>query len=371
MMHARLLPLVLCLPTAAWGQTALPVGQEADRPIAITLSPLFTIGGADAERVELTTVYPRDVAGTTDERVTFLDRTNSRVITVGKTGRVEWVAGRRGQGPGELRVPGFVVPNPDGFVSVWDNGKTALLNFDDTGKLHSEVRMADVGLAQGMRLRGLGDVMVARSQGDRMLLLHRRGEVAVEVASRTNLPARSVPSPECDLLDYPVRPIFAPDFLWDHANGLTVVNLDGSYALQFRDASGRAWVARRGKAERRSTPALARERIGEGPNVSVGGGSPCRIPGSRILATAEIRPTIPAYSRLVIAPDTTVWAVRYALSSEPAQADLYSPRTGYLGTVSLGVADPIGFRTDGAMISLEVDDDEVPRIVVYSVGSRR
>jgi hypothetical protein len=173
------------------------------------------------------------------------------------------------------------------------------------------------------------------------------------------------------LLDYPVRPLFAPDFLWDHANGLTVVNLDGSYALQFRDASGRAWVARRGKEERRSTPALARERIGEGPNVSVGGGSPCRIPGSRILATAEIRPTIPAYSRLVIAPDTVVWAVRYSLPSEPAQADLYSPRTGYLGTVALGAANPIGFRTDGAMISLEEDDDEIPSIVVYSVRIRR
>jgi hypothetical protein len=371
MSHLKLLLFALVAPTPALGQARLPVGPETDRQIAVTLSPLFTIGGADAERVELTTIYPRDVAGTADGRVTFLDRTDSRVVTVGKTGRVEWVAGRKGQGPGELRVPGFVISDPDGFVSVWDNGRGTLLNFDQAGKLHSEVRMPDVGLAQGMRHRGLGDVMVAQSRGERMSLLDRRGEVSVEVASRTNLPSRRVPTPECEITDYPVRPIFAPDFLWDHGHGLNVINLDGSFAMEFRDASGRAWVASRRKGGRPSTPALAREQVGAGPNVSVAGGRPCRIPASRILATAEVLPTVPAYSRLVIAPDTTVWAVRYSVGSEPRQADLYSPRTGYLGTVALRAADPIGFRTDGAMISLEVDDDEIPRIVVYSVRVNR
>lgn len=371
MTHCRLLLLLLGLPTTAWGQAAPSVGPEADRQIAITLSPLFTIGGVDAERVELATIYPRDVAGTAGDRVTFVDRAEFRVITIGRAGGVEWTAGRRGQGPGELRLPGAVAADPQGFVAMWDNGKAALIKFDQSGKLESEVRMPEVGLAQGMRLIGPNSLIYLRRRGDSTLLLHRQGESTVEIASRANLSSRSVAATECDLLDYPVRPIFAPEFLWDHGDGLIVLNVDGSFAVQFRHLGGRTWIARRSRAARPSTPALARERIGAGPNVSVSGGRPCRIPGSRILAAAEVRPTVPAYSRLLIAPDSVVWAVRYSLPSEPTQADLYSPRTGYLGTVSLGSVDPVSFRTDGAMISLELDADEIPRLVVYSVRIRR
>ena len=62
-----------------------------------------------------------------------------------------------------------------------------------------------------------------------------------------------------------------------------------------------------------------------------------------------------------------VWAIRYHLPGEPAAADLYSPARGYLGTVQLGAASPVAFRSDGALISLE-NVTEIPAVVVYQTA---
>ena len=348
-------------------QDSASIGPAADRPLAYALKRLFAIGGTNGSVVELGTLHPQDITGAAGARLVLIDRLEFQVVVVSPGGVLERRAGRRGQGPGELSFPGLIASDPGGLVAVWDLGRRTLLRFDANGALARETLLSDIGLVQEMRILGPDELIFSRGRQDSLLLFRRRGNATTVVAAIGRSLPRTLENPGCGLTDLPVRAIFAPSLLWDHRAGLTVVNTDGSFAISFHPDGDSAWVARRAAVRRRSTSALARASLGTGPTVSVGAGRPCPIPTDRILAVAEVAPTLPAYARLLIAPDSSVWAIRYHLPSEPRSADVYTSSKGYLGTVTLGPANPVGFRTDGAVISLEADADEVPLIVVYQV----
>ena len=87
-------------------------------------------------------------------------------------------------------------------------------------------------------------------------------------------------------------------------------------------------------------------------------------------ATIGVAAVVPAYSSLAVDRIMQVWARRTAPIGASTSVDLFGAK-GYLGTANIGRANPVAFLADGAMVSLERDDDDAPVIVVYDVSVRR
>jgi len=127
-------------------------------------------------------------------------------------------------------------------------------------------------------------------------------------------------------------------------------------------------VLKRDVKPRVATAALAKRALGQGiPIMLPGRDRPCFINSDDVLKHAGFDLLVPAYRRLVFTAEDTLWAIRYTLPGEPTLADVFGLRGGYIGTVALGHASPVATRNDGSIVSIEVDDDDVPRLVVYKI----
>lgn len=88
-----------------------------------------------------------------------------------------------------------------------------------------------------------------------------------------------------------------------------------------------------------------------------------------LLEVAHIEPQMPAYSDLTLDTQGALWATRDVLSDEPSVADVFHLDSGFVTSVTLATARPAVFLRGGILISIERDEDDVPRIVAYRVPS--
>ena len=87
---------------------------DADRPLAWTLKPLFTVGGAESGPESFFQVAGLGADSAGDLYV--LDEGNKRVVVFGPKGDLVRTEGEAGQGPGELSMPFSITVRPDGSV---------------------------------------------------------------------------------------------------------------------------------------------------------------------------------------------------------------------------------------------------------------
>jgi hypothetical protein len=193
----------------------------------------------------------------------------------------------------------------------------------------------------------------------------RRGAQRIRLAAQPKSAPARIES-VCHVLGYPVPPIFELAPSWD-ARDSTVVISTGRFAIDVLTRDVLTSQFTRPKQQRRSTRALARQHVGTGDVVQLVSMPPCTVPADMILAVAEIADVIPAYSALTLDHEGRVWATHFTVGDEPGKADVYDLRSGYLGTVNLGSARPATFFPDGRMVSIELDEDEVPMIRVYRI----
>jgi hypothetical protein len=84
---------------------------------SVAWDTLWSIRSSDADTV---LVDPAGIVATSD-LVVVLDRGMSRVIALhARTARLVWVAGRRGEGPGEFEWPAFIAADRSGGFVVGD-----------------------------------------------------------------------------------------------------------------------------------------------------------------------------------------------------------------------------------------------------------
>ena len=71
----------------------------------------------------------------------ILDLTNTQVFAIDSAGEVMWRVGRRGDGPGEYRLPYRIATRPQGGVAVldWSNGRMTVLS--PTGKTERTMQL--------------------------------------------------------------------------------------------------------------------------------------------------------------------------------------------------------------------------------------
>lgn len=352
------------------GGGVAPAGAQrpaANSNLAIVFQRAFAVGGAQDTSVLLTHLFPQDIA--IDRRGGFvvLNREDASVVQFDSTGRRVRRLGRKGGGPGEFKFPVSVAVDPGGRVWVHDLSKRALVGFDERGAVVQEVSTRGPGTLQRLAWTAGNARVLERTRGDTVTLLRARGSDTVEVARVVRPPARPVDRTACGLIGETRRPVFSAELHWTTEGSVIALNVDGDYSVTLVRASGPPQVLRRSASPPKATHDMALRALGSGDSVFISGRGWCTTPASVIVAGAGVAAHVPAYSRLLIDPMSRVWALHFRLPGDSASADVFTSERGYVGTVSLGARNPVAFLTDGRMVSLEHDRDEVPLVVVYSV----
>lgn len=340
------------------------VGPASDVPLKWTLTREWSVGGAEDQDLVLTQLWAKDLAVDGD-RLFVNDRAEWRVVVYGADGKRRGSIGRKGEGPGEFLMPGSLAIAPDRSLHADDYARERLLRFNVDGGSVEESPHAPKGNVFAFRFLADGSKVGKYTVRDSAFVGIRRGEQRVRLAALKVSATKSTPR-VCRVTNYPVAPIFESAPVWDAADSTVVVST-GEYSVEVFSGDSMIHTLKRSKPQRRSTPALARTQIGKGAILHLEGMPPCTVPADMILAVAEIADVIPAYSALTLDHHGRVWATHFTVGYEPGKADVYDLSRGYLGTVALGSARPAAFFPDGRMISIELDEDEVPMIRVYRI----
>jgi hypothetical protein len=117
-----------------------------------------------------------------------------------------------------------------------------------------------------------------------------------------------------------------------------------------------------------ATQELAERSVPKGELTIRFGSGECRIPARDVVEAQGYAPLMPTISRIAVAPDGGVWVARYAPGERKPPVDVFGADGAYLGTLPAGSPFPAAFLPDGSVLSVEEDELEVQRVVVYRVN---
>lgn len=364
----RGMPLILlCCVTLACGDGASR-RVDPDARAQSPLEALWQLGGVDDTTLVFETLTRNDLAVDLRDRLLVIDRTAGRIAVVDSSGRVVDTWGAPGPGPGELSFPLTLAVAPDDALHVFDAQKGRIVVFASDGQFREEYVPPR---GHPFRFRFLADSSVvgntAPRSGGAMELLAGRTEPWRTLDSIPAGPTGLIES-VCDVIGYSVEPVFHPRLAWD-ARGDTIVSATGEFAITVRTPTSAPRRVARDTSRRATDRALAARELGDGRSIQVRGRKPCTVPTDALLEVAHIEPRMPAYSDLTLGTHGLLWATRDVLSDEPSIADVFHLDSGFVATVTLASARPAAFLRSGILISIEADEDDVPRIVAYRVPS--
>lgn len=365
---ARFLPTIVAATIASTAGAQSGPGAAAARDIALplTFTRSWAVGGTEDPSLVLRDLLPRDVATDARGQVYVLNTTDSYVARIDSGGRGRARFGRKGGGPGEFGFPNGVAAGRPGQVWVYDIRKQALVGFDSSGKALTQITVRGHTPSSGFAMRPDGSRVLAYARNDSLVLAAFR-DATETVLVRSLAPAtREVQSPECGV-SYPSLPVFSPDLVWA-SRGTRLAIVDGEhFRVQVFDAGAKPVVLSRAVQLTASSPALARRLLGAGVKLNVGGQRTCTVPTETVIKAAGMAPNVPAYARLVLDTGMRIWAVRTAFPGEVLSADVFTIERGYVGTVRLDRINPAAFLSDGRLVSIEKDDNDVPMVIAYAV----
>lgn len=415
---AGALGLALALATAPTaGQQVVDLPAQ-DTRLAPALETVFRVGsmaGADWETFGDLGGVAFDARG----NLYVFDRQSSRVVVTDARGRFVRIVGKRGEGPGELRMPaGFTVLR-DGTAVIADMGHRSYQIFGPDGAFQRMVSFGGDGMSfrlgemspdprGGAIFSGGGSTVVSMTTGagQRAELpsgrpVERIALAGATAASTTLVQAWQPPRPE-------TRPqtlsgggarfqVAAMAMPRTFEPGLHVGPLpDGgvayadttTYTVKVTGPDGRVRrVLRRPLTPRPVTLAMQeaeRKRrldemaAGGGPQMRIvtagpggGGAQPVSQDAIREMLRGQIEqmefyPELPVLMNLRTGWEGKIWAVRRGQRPHEAGAiDVLAPEGRYLGTFAAGsLTLPSAFGPDGLVAFIERDEFDVPTVVV-------
>ena len=404
--------------------------QDRDRPLDASLEEVYRVGGVAApEWAQFT--RPGSMGFDESGNLFMLDILAAEVVVIGAEGQLVRTIGGPGEGPGEFRSAGDLVVWRDGRIAVADMGHGAYQLFDPAGELEHFVNMGgddnplammttmrsalrgepDGGslLAQGLpgMLGGLSTAM-AEMMGLEIETPDGVDDHGIErldlsgdvVAAEPVLQAWSPPSepaPELspsDLTDVSAMmgsmfgqvTHYEPRLLWDLLPDGTIAYSDSSaylVRLRARDGSIRAELTRPLRPERvtpRIRAATIEQRIEEfqGESEAVpesvrglmdvlsGSGDAIR----EGIENAPFFDEIPVIRAIRATWDGSLWIQRRGEEpwDDEGPIDVFGADGEYVGTFGEDHTEmPAAFGPDGRVAFIELDEFDVPTIVVRTV----
>lgn len=354
-----------CSPQSSDAQRA---GAQISTDVILDwhLSVAWSVGGAVDTTLFLATLHAKDIA-VSNGALLLVDRDRSQIARYASDGdKLSSIGRGDGSGPGELSFPRSIAVDPDGRIIVEDRGNGRVSYFNANGR-DLKHRPHDSGLSIS-QLRAVTDSSLIGlvEMTDSITLASLTGHRLRTITS-IQAPRRLGTARVCSTTGYEFNTLFSPTILFATAGSILAVTT-GDGEVSFYRGDRHFSTHEHAFPRRRTNDAMARAHLGEGIRIQVQGMPPCTVPTALVLEAGELAPELPAYSSLAIDPDGVVWATRYAVGKEPAVADVFDSKTGYVGTVAVGAARPVAFLSRSLMVSLETDDDGVPVVRVYRVA---
>jgi hypothetical protein len=159
--------------------------------------------------------------------------------------------------------------------------------------------------------------------------------------------------------------LFSPTLVWAAADARLVAVSTAAYDIELYTPDGPLGRVRRDVPARRATRELAIQEVGDEFRVAFGGGGGCSVEPARVVEERGFADHIPAIRRVAIAPDGTLWVLRFAIRGDPAPIDVFAADGEYLGTLPAEVPFPESFFPDGRIIAVETDDLDLTHVVLY------
>lgn len=346
--------------------------QGVDKPISVTLKQRFTIGGAADATFAPAFLFPAFVTTDNAGHLFAVDRAEARVLEYDAKGSHVRTFGRKGRGPGELVTPFAIGVGQDGTVIVSDGSKRALVRYSASGKILPEIGVREYGLLQEIAGVTADTFALYTTVRDTSVLIRLRGEKAERIA--TLAPVRPRPTPvydkTCGMAGSESEPLLREMLRVAGRDGVIVYSIASSWGFTILERGRAPRTMSRDRAPEKLTVDMARRILGDSLTMYVADRR-CAVPTAAVIEQAGMGTYKPPYERFVLDGKGYVWAIRMTDRGAPRLVDVYSLASGYVGTANVGKAKPAAFMSDGALVSLEVDADEAPIIVVYDVAGLR
>ena len=383
-----------------------------DRPLAADFPEVYRAGGITAPdwaQFSGRGQVSFDGAG----NLHVLDHTAAQVIVIDPRGEHLRSVGRSGEGPGEFELPFQLVVWRDGRFAVGDIFRNTIQVFAPDGRFERVLRTGEQGTLRQMRPDPQGLALYAQGSAQDASL-SAFGELLGREPSRDSIddfgigridltaeefvvqpllqawraPRDDVPeeAPEQltlnDLLDEAKRDalmfgrvegrFFEPPLRWDILPDGTIAYSDSSaYAVKFVRPGGQVIdVVRRpiepGGVSRRLRSAAIEREIGSRESLFEDSGGLPRDVREQI-EDREFYPEIQIVRQLSATWEGGLWIRRPG--EEPwdtgGPIDVFGPDRQYVGTFAAGITSiPVAFGPDGLVAYWEVDELDVPTIVV-------
>ncbi len=115
------------------------------------------------------------------------------------------------------------------------------------------------------------------------------------------------------------------------------------------------------------TTEVAGVAAGDTMRISFGSGE-CEIPPEHVAEARGFADVVPSIRRLAVAPDGMIWADRSMTGDSAATIDVFGSDGEYLGTLPDGTPFPAAFRSAEELVTVEMDEFDLPSVVVYRIG---
>ena len=342
-----------------------------DRLLQWQFDALWEVGGANDSRLQLVELGNHHVVVDLADNILLLDEVGSRVFVISKAGEFLRTFGRRGEGPGELKVPSALAVDRNGTVSVYDIGKQSLVRWGPTGSLASEVRIPVSFWGPKIRTTAEDTALFAAlpnalAQSDEQMLMEWTPAGGRALARLERLPDRMADFPTCGFNGIEIPPLFAPELVWDAAVGRVALNVWPEYRIDVLGNGGPLLSIRRDTPMRKVSASDALREVAEGMPIAV---VDCTVPAQEVVRGRGYADVLPAVADLMLAPNGDLWVSRGRFKGEAATVDIYANDGSYKGTLPADSPFPAAFLSSGEFVAIEHDPREVPRLVLYRVVS--
>ncbi|MFC1574543.1 hypothetical protein ACFL3Z_00495 [Gemmatimonadota bacterium] len=408
--------LFACSPASVVGQQRVELPGD-DRPARVAAEDVFSVGtlaGDDWETFARVNVVAFDGAG----NLYILDGDNGRVVKVGPDGGLIAVMGRKGEGPGEFQYPMGMAVTRTGEMAVFDMGGNGFSLFGADGSFNKTVPLGGGfgnfpvgGISPhpgGGVLSSGGGVRVSTSSGGVYASSNTRpithysledgssrtvlegwdpvppaGNRTTSVTSGGGGSSFSIRGGGIRAFDAGLHVGILPDGSLAVIDSVTyqvkVVGMDGGVRRILERPISPREVTRRDQEDEKARRRAEAETSG-GPRIvmrttegtsAVRAGTATGMMES-LLEGMEFAEEMPVVADLGVDWNGRIWVVRTGPRvGEAGPIDLLTSDGRYLGSVAPGdLRIPDAFGPDGLAAFIEVDELDVPRVVVRRLSVR-
>ena len=336
-----------------------------------TFEPVLTLGGADSGPESFYRLREETLALGNTGQIFVLDPGNLRIHVFDPEGTHLTTFGGEGQGPGEFQYPGSLVLSETGDLVVFDVRRRSILSFNEHGAFSGEVQGPRSFL--GGTARVFGDSLLfwrrTRNRETQAREFHLTVATPRDTSDLVSAPLPSATSllyEECGI-SITLPPLFANPPKWDSSNRITVLSEPPDYSIRVFLGGQETMRIRRTLDPEEATVDRAVEYLGEGEKWTIGGTEECTVPPSTVIEKRGVATHIPLIDDVAVSPDGWIWVRRVVVGDDGGPIDLFDPTGAYQGTLPGATPWPASFGDEHTLLSLEEDDLDVQRIVLYRI----